>query len=270
MNVDGVAQSENRSETERPGLPHAIQTKRMLWDSSVQGFWSKKLVDQDGTVWARVFIGGSHNSRVPLSFSLSFSFSSSSSCQMGHLEMMQLFSLFFPCHVFLRLTEWNCCFFFFFAQNPNTSASTHTHNRPHNRLISPCRPSLCDPRSPSAALSSVCFHVKTGRRLQPRAYYSSHSILEVLLCVWPLFISASWLLGPQMVLLSRPNCRYWGWKKKPKKTPETHFTVLLMLRENQANIFFFPCGIFFFILIHSSLTQTRKSLSHCVQKEPIH
>lgn len=61
MNVDGVAQSENRSETNRPGLPHATQTKHMLWGSSVDGFRSKKLVDQDGTVCAQVSIGGSHN-----------------------------------------------------------------------------------------------------------------------------------------------------------------------------------------------------------------
>lgn len=61
MNVDGVSQPENRSETDRPGLPHAAQTKRMLWGGTVDDFWSKKLVDQDGTVCAHAFIGGSHN-----------------------------------------------------------------------------------------------------------------------------------------------------------------------------------------------------------------
>lgn len=30
MNVDGVSQSENRSETDRSGLPHTAKTKHML------------------------------------------------------------------------------------------------------------------------------------------------------------------------------------------------------------------------------------------------
>lgn len=45
-----------------PGLPQAAQTKRMLWGRTVDSFWSKKLVDQDGTVDACVFIGGSRSS----------------------------------------------------------------------------------------------------------------------------------------------------------------------------------------------------------------
>lgn len=66
--------------------------------------------------------------------------------------------------------------------------SLHTHC-----LISPCRPS-CVTHSSCVALSSVCFDLKTGRQLQVHSsVLCSHTIVEVLLCLWPLFISASWL-----------------------------------------------------------------------------
>lgn len=189
MNVDGllwgVSQSENRSETHRPGLPHATQTKHMLWGSSVACFWSKKLVDQDRTVCTCVFTG----------FTRCFLFVFSSPKPVeefaNHLKMSVTFLLLLTS----QFESWNCSFLHTIEtpQPPHTAA---------DNLISPCRAS-CVTHSMNDAMSSVCFDVQVDLLMIPAASdWCSHCVAEVLLCLWPLFISACWLLGPHGFILT--------------------------------------------------------------------
>lgn len=184
--------------------------------------------------------------------------------------MHQLLSLsFFPTRLYIQkcqlpvtvavlllfISQFESMKLLLFAHNPNTSASTHG-------LISPCRPS-CVTHSSCVAVSSVCFDAKAGLLTTTAAttviqpLMQSQHCRSVVVCLTSfhfrlLMVGAKWFHSHTLTI---DTC-------EGGKTPETHHTVLLRLTEIHANIIFFPRGIFFLVLIHSSLTQTRKSLSH--------
>lgn len=135
MNVDGllwgISQWENRSETDRPGLPHAAQTKHMLWgssSSSVDAFWSQKLVDQDRTVCA-CYYWWIPQFTVVLSLLISTT-----------PDVLEMSVTYHSGCSFLSLRQWNRCFFLVLhtiqtAQPPHTSLSAHVSRVTHSSCV---------------------------------------------------------------------------------------------------------------------------------------
>lgn len=95
---------------------------------------------------------------------------------------------------FLSLTQWNCgflCFFFLLTiQTPQPPHAAFATNVDHHVWPTP--------------LILYCFVITLFRcesmcakdQCNPATEWCSHSTVAVLLCLWPLFISAWWLLGP--------------------------------------------------------------------------
>lgn len=125
-----------------PGLPHAAQTKRMLWGSTVDSF----LIQE--TCWS-----GWDSRRmcfywwIPQFASCSLLFPPR---QARHAEMsacpISFFTFFLLLSVSLGLTQGKWCFF---ANAPNTSASTHTHTHgythTHTHTYQYMQTFWCDP-----------------------------------------------------------------------------------------------------------------------------
>lgn len=93
---------------------------------------------------------------------------------------------------------------------------------------------------------------------QPVWSWCSHITLHKCCCVSDLFSFPLADCWGHMVSFSHPNYRYLV--EGEKNTWNTPQCIASTDRIMQTLIF--PCGIFFKVLIHSSLTQTRKSLSH--------
>lgn len=222
----------------------------MLWGSSEDAFWSKKLVDQDGTVFAcmHVFIGGSHSallSAVSLSVSL-FVSSARLSIEKCWLPVTVTVLL-------LLISVWvDETAAVFLAHSPNTSASTHTHT--HTTSSAPCRPSAVS-HSSHAAMSSRLFWRENRLVHDSCSSSCSHSFITSVVVRLTSFHFRLLMAGAKWFdshTLTIDTCE--GEKKHLK-----HTTVCCW--ENHANFFFFSPWDFL-VLIHSSLTQTRKSLSH--------
>lgn len=101
--------------------------------------------------------------------------------RLRHLEMSLLVPVAFCCYLFLSLTLWNYCFLH----------TIQTPQPPHSLPYQPMQTFLCDPLILCCSVISLFW---LENRLQVHSsVLCSHRIVEVLLCLWPLFISASWL-----------------------------------------------------------------------------
>lgn len=160
----------NRSETDRPGLPHAAQTKHMLCGRSVDGFLSKKLVDQDGTVWVRVYIVGYHDSLVVVFSSFLFFF----------------FFSFLPCSTFRNvsyLSQWLfAAVHFSFWVNETFFCTQSKHLNLHTQPYQPVETFLCDP------VTLHCYVITLfWRESRPANDYCSHCsnpAIDVVTALW--------------------------------------------------------------------------------------